>query len=137
MANEKRLIYLEDAIEKIVNFPSKVAIDAFYSKKKFTPMQMLTVVTDRQHEIIDLLKKVKEVDAVEVKHGRWLFDSHTERCFCSACNEEALYTSKDDPIFDYDWEENLRYSHTETILEEHLTNYCPNCGAKMDGDGNG
>jgi ribosomal protein L32 len=29
-------------------------------------MQMLTVVADRQHEIIDLLKVVKEVDAVEV-----------------------------------------------------------------------
>ena len=72
------------------------------------------------------------VDAVEVVNGRWLFDSITERYFCSACNEQALYTSRDVPEYDYDWEENLRYSYTETYIEEHLTDYCPNCGAKMD-----
>ena len=66
MATEKRLIFLEDAIEKIVNFPSKVAHDNFYGKKQFTPMQMLNVIAERQHEIIDLLEKVNTVDAVEV-----------------------------------------------------------------------
>ena len=74
MANEKRLIFLEDAVEKIVNFPSKVAHDAFYGRKQFTPMQMLNVVAERQHEIIDLLETVKEVDAVEVvrcKDCKW------------------------------------------------------------------
>ena len=71
------------------------------------------------------------VDAVEVVHGRW------EDGRCSNCNEEALSTSWDEPIYDYDWEENLRYAYTETHKEYHLTDYCPNCGAKMDGDGNG
>ena len=46
------------------------------------------------------------VDAVEVVHGRWL--RHWNNYICDACN-------------DYAW---LKY------------NYCPNCGAKMDGDGN-
>lgn len=84
-------------------------------------------------EAIDYVKDFPTIEARPVVYGRWLFDRNTERYFCSVCNEEALYTSKDDPIFDYDWEENLRYSHTETILEEHLTDYCPNCGAQMDG----
>ena len=88
-------------------------------------------------ETANIVLSMIPVDAVEVVHGRWLFDSYTERYFCSSCNEQALYTSRDVPEYDYDWEENLRYSHTETYTEEHLTNYCPNCGAKMDGDGNG
>ena len=117
MATEKRLVYLEDAIEKIVNFPSKVAQDAFYSKKQFTPMQILTVVTDRQHEIIDLLKQVKEVDAVEVVHGRW------EDGECTACGFDIR-----DMI---DGESEFRSWVWECVP------YCPNCGAKMDGDGDG
>ena len=55
------------------------------------------------------------VDAVEVVHGRWLKGTRSlisgsiivGHC-CSLCNEF-----------------NVRNS-----------NYCPNCGAKMDGDGN-
>ena len=83
----------------------------------------------------NLLDKLPKVDTVEVVHGEWLYDSGSESYFCSACKEFALSTSKDVPQFDYDWEENLRYSHSEIIYEEHLTNYCPECGAKMDGDG--
>ena len=62
----------------------------------------------------------------DVRHGRW------EDGRCSNCKEEAVSTSFEEPIYDYDWEENLRYSHTETHTEYYLTNYCPNCGAKMD-----
>lgn len=61
-----------------------------------------------------------------VVHGQW------EDGRCSICHEEALSTSWDEPIYDYDWEENLRYAYTETHTEWHLTNYCPNCGAMMD-----
>lgn len=50
---------------------------------------------------------------------------------CSNCHEEALSTSWDEPVYDYDWEENLRYSHTEKHTEYHLTDFCPNCGADM------
>ena len=122
MADEKRLMYVDDFKKNMCSY-----CNLYLSEEPCEPNECW---------VCDVIAQTDTVDAVEVVHGRWLFDSNTERCFCSACNEEALYTSKDDPIFDYDWEENLRYSHTETILEEHLTNYCPNCGAKMDGDGN-
>ena len=53
------------------------------------------------------------VDAVEVKHGRWVKKQFADDCTtayrCSDCHTT--------------WDAN--------------TNYCPNCGAKMDGDGNG
>ena len=47
------------------------------------------------------------VDAVEVVHGEWAIVG--DACVCSVCNKWAVQ--------DY--------------------HYCPNCGAKMDGDGNG
>ena len=63
--------------------------------------------------VIDMLKAAPAVDAVEVVHGRWEFeknpymrDAWTYRC--TACDG--------------------RYSDNPR--------YCPNCGAKMDGDGN-
>ena len=121
MKNEKGFICVSDLIEDLKWLKSVVNE---YSKNEV-------------QDYIDRVETFPKVDAVEVKHGRWLFDSNTERYFCSACNEQALCTSKDIPEYDYDWEENLRYSHTETIIEEHLTNYCPNCGAYMrNGDGN-
>ena len=61
--------------------------------------------------VIDLLKAAPAVDAVEVVHGRWI--DAREYCgdyMCSNC--DALYGT-------------------------NKFNYCPNCGAKMDGDGNG
>ena len=61
-------------------------------------------------EIID---QMPTVDAVEVVHGRWIdmalrFTQVKEKC--SVCGG---------------------------IVYAHGYNYCPNCGAKMDGDGNG
>ena len=53
---------------------------------------------------------------VEVVHGRWL-NSHTV-AFTEECSQCG---------FCVDWTENGML---------HNYNYCPNCGAKMDGDGN-
>ena len=85
------------------------------------PIPFETLVSD--------LRDMKTADVAPVRHGRW------EDGRCSNCKEEAVSTSFDEPIYDYDWEENLRYSHTETHTEYHLTNYCPNCGAIMDLEG--
>ena len=66
------------------------------------------------------IRRLLTVDTVEVVHGRWEF-SHTTTVEkfavvkCSNCGHEAF------AIANY-------------VKDGH---YCPNCGAKMDGDGNG
>ena len=53
------------------------------------------------------------VDAVEVVHGRWDVEvgmNYNKERICPVCNKH---------------------------IESNYWNYCPNCGAKMDGDGNG
>ena len=129
MVNEKRLI---DANELLAIGHKTKLIEVFPEWKEL-PLSAQKAVCKYAGFWKKMIQQLPTVDAVEVVHGRWLFDSNTERYFCSACNEFALCTSKDVPQFDYDWEENLRYSYTETIYEEHLTKCCPNCGAKMDG----
>ena len=63
------------------------------------------------------------VDAVEVVHGRWELHGNDDDCgcsyFCSNCHDS----------YDEEW----FYVHGQY---RHW-NHCPNCGAKMDGDGNG
>ena len=68
----------------------------------------------------DAIVEAPTVDAVEVVHGRWLYDSGSGKYFCSACDEEAL-SFKKDTLYGGD------------LYEVCLTDYCPNCGAKMDG----
>ena len=63
------------------------------------------------------IKKMPTVDAVEVVHGRWESTrfGDIKIATCSACGtKQGLYINGRLPNF----------------------NYCPNCGAKMDGDGN-
>ena len=55
------------------------------------------------------------VDAVEVVHGRWIEAEDGDGAVCSVCGEDFCNV----------------YLEVERFL------YCPNCGAKMDGDGNG
>ena len=70
---------------------------------------------ERKQHFMDLVSeilKLPTVDAVEVVHGRWKFlNDYQSRC--SECHEVMWVDHNAEP------------------------NYCPNCGAKMDGDGNG
>ena len=63
------------------------------------------------------------VDAVEVVHGHWvsLTDCSNAGVYCSVCNKKV-------------WKEDYAWCNRKNKLR---SNYCPNCGAKMDGDGNG
>ena len=63
---------------------------------------------------ISSIENAPTVDAVEVVHGRWFdYDNDPMWQECSACGYR------------------IQYSYSKDC------NYCPNCGAKMDGDGNG
>ena len=54
-------------------------------------------------------------DVVEVRHGRWLTtDAYPHHLYCSVCYKTYAKNSK--------WVNEL----------DLPTNYCPNCGARMD-----
>ena len=62
-------------------------------------------------DTLDYIDSEPAADVAPVRHGRWIA-SHDEFCQCSLC-KYPVYAA---------W---------------NTTNYCPNCGAKMDGgDGN-
>ncbi len=64
----------------------------------------------RANQIIDTFDDLPAADVQEVKHGKWQFagDGIIE---CSICEE------------------------TYTVTALLPRNFCPNCGARMDGDG--
>ena len=64
-------------------------------------------------EVEQVIMEAPTVDAVEVVHGRW--ESRTDVigfARCSVCHDCNIYD---------DWPDGKKW------------NYCPNCGAKMDG----
>ena len=73
------------------------------------------------------------IEAEPVKRGPWIGDGYYEKpCVCSYCGAEAHYISTFKETYDYDWEENLQSTGFEEICEYIKSDYCPNCGAKMD-----
>ena len=70
------------------------------------------------YDVLDELNSIPTEDAVEVVHGRWnIILSDYDDCElmkCSCCGDE-FYDGDNDTV-------------------DSLLNYCPNCGAKMDGD---
>lgn len=64
-------------------------------------------------DLLDALKEMPTIDAVEVVHGTWV---HEFGGFvnCSECGASPLLDGEREYV---------------------ETNYCPNCGAKMDGEG--
>jgi hypothetical protein len=98
--------------------------DAYKIAKK-----VVEAISDKQYskcllayDIMDWIDDLPAVDAVEVRHGHWVTEDeaiekgdYSLRDTCSVCEH-------------CDWD----------CTESESFNFCPNCGAKMDGeDGDG
>ena len=65
-----------------------------------------------------LLADIPAADVAPVRHGRWVSIPHKLARVCSVCNRDEPYKFAD--------------------IDANVYDYCPNCGAKMDGGaGNG
>ncbi len=116
MATEKRLIRLDD----LMKFP--IRID-HYDKENGNEHFVYGVET-----VLEYAENLPVVDAVEVVHGRWIdiYDGiYANPIYkCSVCGNSA-------PIEE-------RYPVIGRMYTDwSFTNYCPNCGADMRGNGNG
>lgn len=60
------------------------------------------------------IESIPTADVQPVKHGRWISIGHKLSRICSVCNCDEPYKFADDDANVYD--------------------YCPNCGARMDGE---
>ena len=65
---------------------------------------------DRANQIIDAFDYLPAADVEPVRHGRWINENFYTHC--SACGKMAIY---------------------DKYGQEFESDYCPHCGAKMDG----
>ena len=74
--------------------------------------------------VLAVINEQPTVDAVEVVHGRW---DEIPNKYMSVSTKNGFYSGH---------ATNCSVCH-EVNPNAFKTNYCPNCGAMMDGDGNG
>lgn len=73
---------------------------------------ILKKVTDIVENMRDLVAEAPAADVATVVHGRWEEADDGDGVVCSACREDFC----------------------TIYLETERFNYCPNCGARMDGE---
>lgn len=113
MANEKRLIDVNDVIDEINEAISNIAFTSPYQSD-------ISTMVSGMERVLDIVEASPTVDAVEVTHGHWehIFEDAHYKAKCTACGRVAVKIGIDycSPSFRINW------------------HYCPNCGASMDGD---
>lgn len=100
-------------------------------------------VSYSREDAADCIRYMDAADVAPVRHGRWILEAHDERvnyrwnvtAECSECCDEqkeiwaGFFPSVPPSI--------ARGAALVSAENVKLNNYCPNCGAKMDGgDGN-
>lgn len=106
------LIERKEAIEAIKKY-GKDAISA--GRRKLEPVDAIV-------ELCNMLDALPAVEATPVVHGRWIKSRDYNlkiRLYCSSCKQK------------YDYIDGIYY----IVSGSELPFYCPNCGAKMDGEG--
>ena len=132
MKTEKRLIDADALLNEIERIYSDHYKDSCYQ-----------FIHDFFRAIFRRIRRCPTVDAVEVVHGRWVLTVHEEQCNfrwnvtaeCSECqySKGEIYAGHFSG-FPKDLVESMLPMYTKKVK---LDNYCPNCGAKMDGDMSG
>ncbi len=95
------------------------------------------------NKVKDRIMSAPAADVVEVRHGEWVLTAHEESANyrwnvtaeCSECHLEKgeIYAG-----FFLDFPRDIaRMVLLHSAKTVKLDNYCPNCGAKMDGKGEG
>lgn len=71
---------------------------------------------DGWNALLKIIKQAPVIDAAPVVHGRWLYHP--------------------DDLFPAEGKQECSRCHAEETMYICNEKYCPNCGAKMDGEGN-
>ena len=110
---------------RLINANELVSLMKYYDEQQRTDIWETS-------EIEHLIGEIPTVDAVEVVHGYWHIDDYDSgdpgyysayiEVHCSKCGYELGAESGQ-----YGW----------SYGDAFPWNYCPNCGAKMDGDWDG
>ncbi|MDE6501266.1 MAG: hypothetical protein K2L10_04215 [Ruminococcus sp.] len=82
-----------------------------------------TIITAVHNNIQTLIQEAPTIDAVPVKHGKWKYKNDEDFDYvpcCSICGEPDALSRND-------------YNYRGGKIRDNNSNYCPNCGAKMDG----
>lgn len=82
-------------------------------------------------EIDSVIDKAPTIDAEPVRHGRWIRNDLGET-YCSECNNRIPFVE----CFDFYPDCCMDDDDMQWNEEIDKTNYCPNCGAKMDAKDN-
>lgn len=96
---------------------------------------------DGWNRAVEIINQAETVDTAPVVHGRWILEVHKERANyrwhvsakCSECGDEIeeIWSGFFPNVPDY----LVRYISIINAKEVELSNYCSNCGTKMDLEG--